>query len=125
VPTLIGLAVASAAGLTVLAAQPPRPVVFPVVALLGAALASWNGVYHALVAERAGPGALGRDSGRMLAFLFAGSVCVPPLLGLLSQSTGSWAVLWATDAGLVLVAAAALHFGLTPRPPRPVATTVQ
>lgn len=114
-PTLLGLAAAAAAGLAVLALEPPRVVVFLAVVVLGAALASWNGVYHALVVETSGPGALGRDSGRMLAFLFAGSVCVPPLLGLLSQSTGSWAVLWAADAGLVVVAAAVLRFGLTPR----------
>lgn len=115
VPTLTVLAAVSAAGLAVLALEPPRVVVFLAVAVLGAALASWNGVYHALVVERSGPGALGRDSGRMLAFLFAGTVCVPPLLGLLSQSTGSWTVLWAADAGLVVVAAVVLHFGLTPR----------
>lgn len=115
VPTLTGLAAVSAGGLAVLALEPPRVVVFLAVAVLGAALASWNGVYHALVVERSGPGALGRDSGRMLAFLFAGTVCVPPLLGLLSQSTGSWAVLWAAAAGLVVVAAAVLRFGLTPR----------
>lgn len=113
VPTLVGLAAVSAAGLAVLALEPPGVVVFLAVAVLGAALASWNGVYHALVVERSGPGALGRDSGRMLAFLFAGTVCVPPLLGQLSQSTGSWAVLWAADAGLVVVAAAVLRFGLT------------
>ena len=114
-PTLLGLAAVSAGGLAVLALEPPRVVVFLAVAVLGVALASWNGVYHALVVERSGPGALGRDSGRMLAFLFAGTVCVPPLLGQLSQSTGSWAVLWAVDAGLVVVAAAVLRFGLTPR----------
>ena len=114
-PTLLGLAAVAAAGLAVLALEPPRVVVFLAVAVLGAALASWNGVYHALVVERSGPGALGRDSGRMLAFLFAGSVCVPPLLGQLSQSTGSWAALWAADAGLVVVAAVVLRFGLTPR----------
>ena len=114
-PTLLALAAASVLGLAVLAAEPPRLVVFLAAALLGGSLAAWNGVYHALVVERSGAGALGRDSGRMLAFLFAGSVCVPPLLGLLSQRTGSWTVLWAAAAALVAVAGLVLRFGLTPR----------
>ncbi len=117
VPTLLALAGTSAVGLAVLAVEPPRVVVYLVAALLGGSLAAWNGVYHALVVERAGPGALGKESGRNIAFLFAGSVCVPPLLGLLSQATDSWTVLWAADALLVLVAALVLRFGLTPRPP--------
>lgn len=122
--TLLALAGVSAVGLGVLALEPPRFVVFVVAAVLGGSLAAWNGVYHALVVERSGAAALGRDSGRMLAFLFAGSVCVPPLLGLLSQATGSWSVLWAADAGLVVVAAAVFRFGLTPRARRSPARAI-
>lgn len=123
---LTALAVVSAAGLGVLALEPPRVVVFLVAAVLGGSLAAWNGVYHALVVERSGAGALGRDSGRMLSFLFLGTVCVPPLLGLLSQETHSWPTLWLADALLVGLAAAILRFGLTPRPrPRPAAAAAE
>ena len=110
-PTLVGLALASAAGLAVLALEPPRAAVYVVAAVLGASLAAWNGVYHALVVERSGTRTAGRDSGRMLAFLFGGTVVVPPLLGLLSQVTHSWPVLWAVDAALVTAAAGGLALG--------------
>lgn len=106
--TLALQAVVAAGALAVLAVEPPRPVVFVVAGVLGGSLAAWNGVYHALVVDRSGARTAGRDSGRMLAFLFAGTVVVPPLLGLVSQLTGSWTVLWAVNAVLVLVGAAAL-----------------
>ena len=39
-----------------------------------------------------------------LVFIFGGSVVLPPLLGLLADSTDSFAPLWGTTAGLVAVA---------------------
>lgn len=113
VGVLVFTAAVAAVGLAALAAGPPRPLVWPIVALLGGALISWNGVFHTFVVERAGPGRLGRSSGTALLFMFGGSMAVPPLLGLLSQLTDSWTALWAADAGLVAIAGLLLRFGLT------------
>ena len=121
VGVLVFTAAAGAIGLAALAAGPPHALVWPVAALIGAALVSWNGVFHALVVERSGPGALGRSSGQALLFMFGGSMAVPPLLGLLSQLTDSWTTLWAADAGLVAAAGLLLRFGLTGARPAPPA----
>jgi cyanate permease len=51
-------------------------------------------------------------SGRVLIFIFGGSVVFPPLLGALVDSAGSWRPLWATCAGMVAVAALVLGAGV-------------
>lgn len=113
------LAAAAAVGtgmLVLLAAGVGGPAVWPIAAVTGAALVGWNGAFHALVADRAGPGMLGRLSGETMTFVFAGAVVVPPLLGLLSERAGSWWPLWAADAALTAAAGLVLVVGLR-RPP--------
>jgi hypothetical protein len=85
---------------------------WPLIAVSGFAVVGWNGAYHALVAERASPGAVGRSSGEALFFIFAGGVALPPLLGLLADATGSWKPLWATAAAGVGIAGVVLWAGL-------------
>ena len=92
-------------------AESAESALWPVAALTGAALVSWNGAFHALVADRAGPGGIGRLSGEMMAVVFAGSVCLPPLLGFLSEELDSWTLLWAIAAVVVALAAAVLWVG--------------
>ena len=100
------------ASLALLASDPGSAAIWPLIAVTGFAIVGWNGAYHALVAERAGPGGVGRASGDALFFVFAGSVAVPPLLGLLADATGSWQPLWAAAAAGVAVAGVTLWAGL-------------
>jgi MFS family permease len=85
--------------------------VWPVATLTGAALVGWNGAFHALIAERAGAGGIGRLSGEMMAVVFGGCVVFPPLLGFLSEALDSWTVLWAGTASAVALAGAGLLAG--------------
>jgi MFS family permease len=112
VATLTGASAVAAAALALLAGGVPDAVVWPVAALAGATLVGWNGVFHALLADRAGAGAIGRLSGQVMAHVFLGAVVVPPLLGLASELTDSWAVLWALAAGLVGAAGFMLRAGV-------------
>jgi MFS family permease len=103
-PILVSVAGVSAVLLGLLASGLGEPMLWLVIAATGLVLVGWNGAYHALVADRAGPGRIGRASGEALVFIFGGSVVLPPLLGLLADSTDSFAPLWGTTAGLVAVA---------------------
>ena len=106
---MAGLALVS---LALLASDPGTVAIWPVVAVSGFAIVGWNGAYYALVAERAGPGRVGRASGEALFFVFGGAVVVPPLLGLLADAAGSWQPLWAVAAAAVAVAGIGLWAGL-------------
>jgi hypothetical protein len=105
---LVMVALLSAGLLAALAGGAGPVVLWPIVAVLGLALVGWNGAYHALVAERAGPGGIGKASGNALVFVFAGAVALPPLLGILGDTLDSWPVLWGVDAAVVVVAALVL-----------------
>jgi MFS family permease len=107
--TMASLALAS---LALLASDPGSTALWPLIAVSGFAIVGWNGAYHALVAERAGPGGVGRASGDALFFVFGGAVALPPLLGLLADATGSWQALWAAAAAVVAVAGVTLWAGL-------------
>jgi MFS family permease len=107
--TMASLALAS---LALFASDPGSTAMWPLIAVSGFAIVGWNGAYHALVAERAGPGRVGRASGDALVFVFGGAVVVPPLLGLLADATGSWQPLWAAAAAGVAVAGVTLWAGL-------------
>jgi MFS family permease len=81
--------------------------------VVGFCAIGWNGVYLALIADRATLRTLGRATGLALMFIYAGVVFVPPLFGLLFESIDSWSGVWLTASGLVLCAALAM--GLAPR----------
>jgi hypothetical protein len=108
---MVGAAGVAVAMLALLAGGVRGAAVWPVAALTGAALVSWNGAFHALVADRAGRGGIGRLSGEMMAVVFGGSVCLPPLLGFLSEELDSWTLLWAIAAAVVALAAGGLWLG--------------
>jgi MFS family permease len=112
VNTLLAMACLALVSLALLASDPGPVAVWPVVAVSGFAIVGWNGAYHALVAERAGPGRVGRASGEALFFVFGGAVAMPPLLGLLADATGSWQSLWVAAAAAVAVAGIGLWAGL-------------
>jgi MFS family permease len=104
--TTSGIAVAA---LALLAAGVGGAAIWPLAAVIGAALVGWNGVFHALLTDRAGSGAIGRLSGEVMALVFAGSVVLPPLIGLASERTDSWTLLWSVAAAFVAAAAIVLR----------------
>ena len=81
------------------------------IALVGFCSIGWNGVYMALITDRAGDTSLGRATGRGLVFLYCGVVVVPPVLGALHDAVNSWAVVWSVATLAVLLAAALLALG--------------
>lgn len=100
--------------LVVLAAGVRGPALWIVLAATGITVVGWNGAYYALIADRAGPGGIGRASANALIFIFAGSVVMPPLLGLIVDTSESWVPFWAVSAALVTCAGIALRIGLSP-----------
>ena len=105
---LLLMCLTALASLAALASGIGEPMVWPIVAVCGFAIVGWNGAYFALLAEQAGPGRVGRVSGEALVFVFAGPVVVPPALGLLVDSTGSWQAMWGAAAVAVAVSASVL-----------------
>jgi MFS family permease len=99
---------AQLAGLELLAGNPGRTAVWPIIALAGFTIVGWNGAYYALLAEQAGPARVGRASGDVLAFIFAGSVVLPPIYGVLVDSAGAWRPMWAVAGGVSGLAGLAL-----------------
>jgi MFS family permease len=82
-------------------------------ALVGLCSIGWNGVYMALITDRATDQSLGRATGRGLLFIYGGVIVLPPLLGLVRDTVHSWSVTWLVATGLVLIAAATM--ALAPR----------
>jgi len=110
--TTLGVtSVGSVAGIAAIGAGVQGAALWPVVALVGFCSIGWNGVYMALLTDRAGEAKLGRATGRGLMFLYGGVVLVPPLLGVLEDATGSWSAMWAVACTAVLGAAAVLALG--------------
>ena len=109
VAVLVASSAIAAATLALIAAGVGGAAIWPLAAVTGAALVGWNGVFHALLTDRAGPGTVGKLSGEVMALVFAGSVVLPPLIGLVSEKTDSWTLLWALAAGCVAVAALGLR----------------
>ena len=107
------LSVVSVACLAVLAAGVSGSALWFVLAATGITVVGWNGAYYALIADRAGAGGIGRASASALIFIFAGSVVMPPLLGLIVDVTGSWVPFWAVSAALVTCAGIGLQIGIS------------
>jgi MFS family permease len=116
VHVLLATSAIAVATLALLAADVPTAALWPVAALTGAALLGWNGVFHAVVADHSSGHGIGRASGQVMAFVFAGSVFLPPLLGLASESLDSWRPLWGIGAAAVAVAGLVLWAGLRKQP---------
>ena len=83
----------------------PTPLLWAVVALLGASAIGWNGVYLATVARQAPAGQAGQATGGTLLFTFMGVVCGSPAFGWIASASGSYRV---SFAALALPAALAL-----------------
>jgi MFS family permease len=113
---LVIAAAIAATSLALLAVDVPVAALWFLAALTGLALVGWQGVFHAFVADRAGPGATGRLSGEVMTFGFVGSVVLPPLAGFISEQMDSWSLLWALASGAVLAAALLLHAGVVREP---------
>jgi MFS family permease len=109
VGVLVSASAIAAVTLALLAAGVGGAAVWPLAAVTGAALVGWNGVFHALLTHRAGPGTIGRLSGEVMSLVFAGSVVLPPLIGLVSERADSWTLLWALAAGFVAAASLVLR----------------
>ncbi|MBV9421689.1 MAG: MFS transporter [Solirubrobacterales bacterium] len=110
------LVFASAGSLTALVAFTTGvsgPSLWLVIMVIGICSIGWNGVYMALIIDRATAGRLGQATGRGLLFIYGGVVFLPPLLGVLNDATGSWSTMWAAATGAVLLAGGAL--ALSPR----------
>ena len=96
--TLILLALLMIAGAlltSLLQAGWPTPLLWAVVALLGASAIGWNGVYLAAVARQAPPGQAGAATGGTLLFTFMGVMCGSPAFGALAGAAGSYRVAFA------------------------------
>jgi MFS family permease len=112
VPFLLLIALMAVVCLALFAIGPGRVFVWPLLAVSGFAIVGWNGAFHALVAERAGPGRIGRISGKMLIFIFGGTLVFPPVTGQLVDSFDSWRPLFVVCAVAVGAAGVALWAGL-------------
>jgi MFS family permease len=109
--TLVVSSTGSALGLLALASGVGGQALWIVIALVGFCSIGWNGVYMALITDRAGQAKLGRATGRGLVFLYCGVVVVPPLLGELRDAFDSWPVVWSAATVAVICAASVLAVG--------------
>ena len=99
--TLQLAAVGAGAALAVLSVVGAQPVVWPVLFVLGFCALGWNTVYVTVAAESVPATSVGRATGAVLFFSYAGALLVPPLLGMLVDGTDSWAMTWLVAAAVV------------------------
>lgn len=104
--------VGSAAGFALLLVG-TGPALWASLVVVGFCGVGWNGVYLALVADRATLSTLGRATGSALLFLYAGVAVLPPLFGALFETIDSWPGTW--SAAVVLTVGATLAMALAPR----------
>jgi MFS family permease len=108
--TLVVVSAGSLVALMALTAGVSGPSLWLAIVAIGLCSIGWNGVYMALITDRATGSRLGRATGRGLLFIYGGVVFLPPLLGVLNDAVGSWSTTWATATGAVLLAGGALAF---------------
>lgn len=106
--TLVLVAGGSVAALIALSAGIAGSSLWLIVILLGVCSLGWNGVYMALITDRASAGGLGRATGRGLTAIYGGVAVLPPLLGIVRDATDSWATVWLVATGIVVVGATTL-----------------
>ncbi len=111
--TLVLISGASVAALAALAGGVTGGSLWLVVVMIGLFSVGWNGVYMALITDAAGPGGLGRATGRGLTAIYGGVAVIPPLLGVVKDVAHSWSAVWVVAIGGVLVATATL--AISPR----------
>ncbi|HKE80270.1 MAG TPA: MFS transporter [Solirubrobacteraceae bacterium] len=109
--TLVVVATGSFAALTAIAAGAQGAALWIAVLLVGFCSFGWNGVYMALITDRAAGRGLGHATGRGLMFLYGGVVLVPPTLGAIKDGVGSWTAAWVAASLAVLVALSTLALG--------------
>jgi MFS family permease len=83
------------------------PVLLPIVGLMSV---GWNGAYIATVAEAAGPGAVGLETGRAMVLVNLGAVLLPPTFGAVVSGLHSWRTAWVFCAGIGLLPLLILPF---------------
>jgi MFS family permease len=111
--TLVLVSAGSLAALVGIATGVGGAALWLIIILTGACSIGWNGVYMALITDRAAQGGLGRATGRGLTAIYAGVAVLPPLLGIVKDVAHSWAVVWMVATGAVLLAATTL--AISPR----------
>jgi MFS family permease len=109
--TLVVVATGSFAALTAIAAGVEHVALWIAVLVVGFCSFGWNGVYMALITDRAAGRGLGHATGRGLMFLYGGVVIVPPTLGAIKDAAGSWTAAWAAASVIVLIALSTMAFG--------------
>lgn len=105
---LIGvIACAAAASFAVARGPWPAPLLALAAVALGASAIGWNGVYLTVLAEIAGPGAIGTVTAVGLLVTNIGLVSGPPVFGWIVDVTGSYQWAWAAIAATNALGAAA------------------
>jgi MFS family permease len=111
--TLVLVSAGSLVALVAFTVGVSGPSLWLVILVIGSCSIGWNGVYMALITDRASDARLGRATGRGLLFIYGGVVFLPPLLGALNDAADSWSTTWAAATGAVVLACGAL--ALSPR----------
>jgi MFS family permease len=106
--TLVLASLGSLGALLALAAGVSGPSLWLIVVVIGVCSIGWNGVYMALITDRAVEGGLGRATGRGLTAIYGGVVVLPPLFGVVKDLAHSWSTVWAVATCAVLLAATTL-----------------
>jgi sugar phosphate permease len=88
----------------------PGWIVWLSIALLGATVMGWNGLYLALLSELAGIQVAGLAIGLGSTFAFLGIVVVPPIFGFLVDAGFSYRLAWIALAALLVVPLAFLRW---------------
>lgn len=87
---ICALTIGGTAAVAFLGADWPRPVVYLLFLVLGAAAVGWNGVFHGEAARLSPPGMAGMVAGGTAIFIFGGVLIGPSLFAVAYGATGSY-----------------------------------